>query len=146
MVAWFDGRAEYGPRALGSRSLMIDPRNATLGEILNRVVKKREAFRPFAPSVLEEEAPQWFEDVPFDGSPYMSMTLQAKVIGWEVYSHSSSRLQMAPNDSQRLPTAPYGYKHTCWLPMTPTDFHLLPPHEAYSPTILPGLNHGSDPI
>ena len=61
IVGWFDGRSELGPRALGQRSILCDPRRIDAKEILNRRVKKREAFRPFAPAVLLEEAANWFE-------------------------------------------------------------------------------------
>lgn len=61
IVAWFQGAMELGPRALGNRSLLADPRNANMREVLNRKVKHREIFRPFAPSVLEEHAGDWFE-------------------------------------------------------------------------------------
>ncbi len=77
VVAWFQGRSECGPRALGHRSLLADPRSASMHAYLNRV-KGREAFRPFAPSVLAETVPDWFE-VTRSGttiqSPYMSLTL-----------------------------------------------------------------------
>jgi len=60
IVAWFQGAMELGPRALGNRSLLADPRDANMREVLNRKVKHREIFRPFAPSVLEECAADWF--------------------------------------------------------------------------------------
>ena len=59
---------EWGPRALGNRSILCDPRRANMKEILNVKIKRRESFRPFAPSILREEVAQWFEeedDVPF---------------------------------------------------------------------------------
>jgi carbamoyltransferase len=68
-LAWFQGRMEFGPRALGARSILADPRSATMQSILNLKVKFRESFRPFAPSVLSEDAPDWF-DLDVD-SPYM---------------------------------------------------------------------------
>lgn len=61
VVGWFQGRMEAGPRALGNRSLLADPRRKDMREILNRKVKHREDFRPFAPSVLAEEASIWFD-------------------------------------------------------------------------------------
>jgi carbamoyltransferase len=68
-VGWFQGRMEFGPRALGNRSILGDPRSATMQKTLNLRVKYRESFRPFAPSVLREDVADWFE---FDGdSPYM---------------------------------------------------------------------------
>jgi carbamoyltransferase len=61
IVAWFQGRMEFGPRALGNRSLLADPRRSEMRDILNQKVKHREDFRPFAPSVLAEHADDWFE-------------------------------------------------------------------------------------
>jgi carbamoyltransferase len=61
IVAWFQGRMEFGPRALGNRSLLADPRRPEMRDILNQKVKHREDFRPFAPSVLAEHANDWFE-------------------------------------------------------------------------------------
>ncbi len=62
IVGWFQGAMEVGPRALGNRSLLADPRNPKMREILNQKVKHREDFRPFAPSVLYEKVGEWFED------------------------------------------------------------------------------------
>ncbi|HKY28019.1 MAG TPA: carbamoyltransferase C-terminal domain-containing protein, partial [Pyrinomonadaceae bacterium] len=61
IIGWFDGRSELGPRALGQRSILCDPRRQDGKAVLNSRVKKREAFRPFAPAVLLEEAENWFE-------------------------------------------------------------------------------------
>ncbi|HEY4512149.1 MAG TPA: carbamoyltransferase C-terminal domain-containing protein [Candidatus Paceibacterota bacterium] len=60
IVGWFQGRVEWGPRALGNRSLLADPRRANMKEILNERIKRREPFRPFAPSVLKEKMHKWF--------------------------------------------------------------------------------------
>ncbi|HUR41122.1 MAG TPA: carbamoyltransferase C-terminal domain-containing protein [Verrucomicrobiae bacterium] len=68
VVGWFQGRMEWGPRALGNRSILGDPRRADMKDILNLKIKRRESFRPFAPSVLRERVAEWFErdgDVPF---------------------------------------------------------------------------------
>ncbi len=68
VIGWFQGRMEWGPRALGNRSILGDPRRADMKDILNLKIKRRESFRPFAPSVLREAVPEWFEldgDVPF---------------------------------------------------------------------------------
>jgi carbamoyltransferase len=61
VVAWFQGRMEFGPRALGNRSLLADPRRPDMRNILNQKIKHRESFRPFAPSVMAEHADEWFE-------------------------------------------------------------------------------------
>ena len=68
-VGWFQGRMEFGPRALGGRSILGDPRNSTMQKTLNLRVKYRESFRPFAPSVRREDVADWFELD--DDSPYM---------------------------------------------------------------------------
>jgi carbamoyltransferase len=68
-VGWFQGRMEFGPRALGARSILGDPRSPTMQRNLNLKVKYRESFRPFAPSVLREDVSNWFELN--DDSPYM---------------------------------------------------------------------------
>ena len=75
VVGWFQGAMEFGPRALGNRSLLADPRNPAMRDILNVKVKHREIFRPFAPSVLDEEARDWFDLIP-EQMPheYMLMT------------------------------------------------------------------------
>ena len=68
VIGWFQGRMEWGPRALGNRSILADPRRADMKDILNLKIKRRESFRPFAPSVLREAVKDWFDleaDVPF---------------------------------------------------------------------------------
>lgn len=68
IIGWFQGRMEWGPRALGNRSILADPRRADMKSILNEKVKRRESFRPFAPSILREAVGEWFEqedDIPF---------------------------------------------------------------------------------
>lgn len=69
VVGWYQGGSEYGPRALGQRSMLADPRHAAMRERLNRKVKSRQSFRPFAPAVLAERAADWFEGV--GASPFM---------------------------------------------------------------------------
>ncbi len=68
-VGWFQGRMDFGPRALGGRSILADPRSPTMQKVLNMKIKFRESFRPFAPSVLREDVAEWF-DLEGD-SPYM---------------------------------------------------------------------------
>ena len=68
-IGWMNGRMEFGPRALGGRSIIADPRSPNMQKLLNLKVKYRESFRPFAPSVLREDVAQWFEMD--DDSPYM---------------------------------------------------------------------------
>ncbi|NJO67467.1 MAG: hypothetical protein HC826_00240 [Rhodospirillales bacterium] len=61
MVAWFQGGAEFGPRALGNRSFLADPRSAEMGARINAKIKQREPFRPFAPSIKEERLAEYFD-------------------------------------------------------------------------------------
>ena len=75
-IGWFQGRMEFGPRALGARSILGDPRSENMQKILNLKVKYRESFRPFAPSVLRESVNDWF-DLSVD-SPYMLMVSNVK--------------------------------------------------------------------
>jgi carbamoyltransferase len=71
VVGWFQGRMEFGPRALGARSILGDPRSPTMQSTMNLKIKFRESFRPFAPSVLQDRAPDWFDLKPGQESPYM---------------------------------------------------------------------------
>jgi carbamoyltransferase len=75
-IGWFQGRMEFGPRALGGRSILGDPRSETMQKTLNLKVKYRESFRPFAPSVLREDASEWFDLD--DDSPYMLLVSNVK--------------------------------------------------------------------
>jgi carbamoyltransferase len=76
VVGWFQGRMEWGPRALGNRSIVCDPRRADMKTILNAKIKRRESFRPFAPSVLEEAVAEWFEED--DAVPFMMQVFQIR--------------------------------------------------------------------
>jgi len=76
VVGWFQGRMEFGPRALGNRSIVVDPRRADMKDILNDRIKKREPFRPFAPSILEERVGDYFEQT--HPAPTMLMVYQIK--------------------------------------------------------------------
>jgi carbamoyltransferase len=86
-VGWFQGRMEFGPRSLGARSILGDPRSPAMQRILNLKVKYRESFRPFAPSVLREEMSSWFE-MDYD-SPYMLLVANVK---------NEIRRQMTPEE------------------------------------------------
>jgi len=76
VVGWFQGRMEFGPRALGNRSIVVDPRRAEMKDVLNDRIKKREPFRPFAPSILEERVGDYFEQT--HPAPTMLMVYQVK--------------------------------------------------------------------
>ena len=75
-IGWFQGRMEFGPRALGARSILADPRSSNMQKNLNLKVKFRESFRPFAPSILENETENWF-DINVK-SPYMLIVAKIK--------------------------------------------------------------------
>jgi carbamoyltransferase len=96
IVGWIQGRAEFGPRALGNRSILADPRSPDIKERINARVKFREEFRPFAPSILHEHGPAYFED--YQEAPYMERTLRfredviSKVPG-VVHEDRTGRLQ-----------------------------------------------------
>ncbi len=76
VVGWFQGRMEFGPRALGHRSIVADPRRTDMKDILNARIKQREPFRPFAPSMLAEAAGDWFEQD--YTSPFMVMVYKTR--------------------------------------------------------------------
>lgn len=96
IVGWFQGKAEFGPRALGNRSILADPRNPKMKDIVNKKVKFRESFRPFAPSVLEENAKKYFQiNIPL---PYMIVVAdvykdKAKLISSVVHVDNTARVQ-----------------------------------------------------
>lgn len=94
VIAWFQGRSEMGPRALGNRSILANPANKKMKDALNLKVKHREIFRPFAPSVLREKVSEWF-DIDFD-TPYMIINAQVKkpkIIPAVTHKDGSARLQ-----------------------------------------------------
>jgi carbamoyltransferase len=76
VIGWFQGRMEWGPRALGNRSIVCDPRRTDMKDILNLKIKRRESFRPFAPSILREEVVNWFEEE--DDVPFMMQVFQIR--------------------------------------------------------------------
>ena len=96
VVGWFQGRMEWGPRALGNRSIVCDPRRADMKALLNAKIKRRESFRPFAPSVLEEAVTEWFEED--DAVPFMMQVFQIReekraIIPAVTHVDGSGRLQ-----------------------------------------------------
>ena len=103
IVGWYQGKMEWGPRALGNRSILADPRNEKMKEILNEKIKHRESFRPFAPSIMEEYISDYFEiDIP---SPYMLMVAKIKQpekIPAVTHVDGTGRLQSVSKDSNPL--------------------------------------------
>jgi len=76
IVGWYQGRAEWGPRALGNRSIVADPRRPEMKGILNQRIKHREIFRPFAPSILAEKTGEWF--LKSHASPFMTLAYSVR--------------------------------------------------------------------
>jgi carbamoyltransferase len=76
VVGWFQGRMEWGPRALGNRSILCDPRRGDIRAVLNAKIKRRESFRPFAPSILDVAVAEWFEED--DAVPFMTQVFQVR--------------------------------------------------------------------
>ncbi|HEX7705868.1 MAG TPA: carbamoyltransferase C-terminal domain-containing protein [Thermoanaerobaculia bacterium] len=96
VVGWFQGRMEWGPRALGNRSIVCDPRRADMKDILNQKIKRRESFRPFAPSVMRDAVGEWFEtdyDVPFMLQVYQIREDKRAQIPAVTHVNGSGRLQ-----------------------------------------------------
>jgi carbamoyltransferase len=96
VVGWFNGRAEFGPRALGGRSILADPRRDDAKELLNLKIKRRESFRPFAPSILKEQVSQWFEldePVPFMEKVFPIRKEKQAQIPAVTHADGSGRLQ-----------------------------------------------------
>ncbi len=105
VVGWFQGRAEWGPRALGNRSILADPRRAQMKDTLNRRIKHREIFRPFAPSLPEESVGEYFEQT--HPSPFMTFAYPVReskraVIPAPTHVDGTARLQTVNRDSHPL--------------------------------------------
>jgi len=96
VIGWFQGRMEWGPRALGNRSIVCDPRRTDMKDILNLKIKRRESFRPFAPSIIREAVGAWFEtdyDVPFMLQVYQIREGKRTLIPAVTHVNGSGRLQ-----------------------------------------------------
>jgi carbamoyltransferase len=102
ILGWFQGRAEWGPRALGNRSIVADPRRADMKDILNRRIKHREIFRPFAPSILAEATGEWFDKA--HPSPFMTLAYGVRpekraLIPAPTHVDGTGRLQTVARDA-----------------------------------------------
>lgn len=105
VIGWFQGRMEWGPRALGNRSILCDPRRGDMKEILNAKIKRRESFRPFAPSILRESVAEWFEqddDVPFMMEVFQIRAEKRPVIPAVTHVDGSGRLQTVHRETNPL--------------------------------------------
>ena len=101
VIGWFSGRAEFGPRALGGRSIIADPRRTDAKEILNLKIKRRESFRPFAPSVLKEYAGEYFEqddEAPFMEKVFLIKESKRKSVPAITHVDGTGRLQTVDKD------------------------------------------------
>ncbi len=120
IVGWFQGRMEWGPRASGNRSILCDPCRADMKDVLNAKIKRRESFRPFAPSILREAVAEWFEtddDVPFMMQVFQIRPEKRSRIPAVTHVDGSGRLQTVHRD-----TNPLYYKlieHFCRLTGVP---------------------------
>lgn len=121
VIGWFQGRMEWGPRALGNRSILGDPRRADIKELLNRKIKRRELFRPFAPSVLDKYVAEWFEeddDVPFMMQVFQVRAEKRPLIPAVTHMDGSGRLQTV---SERTNSLYYGlidsFRNVTGVPM-----------------------------
>ena len=104
LIAWFQGRSEFGQRALGNRSIIADPRKAETKDIINSAVKFRESFRPFAPAILKEYIGEYFETESITEVPFMEKVLQFKAdktlkVPAVVHDDGSGRLQTVNSKS-----------------------------------------------
>jgi len=102
VIGWFQGRMEWGPRALGNRSILGDPRRADMKDILNLKIKRRESFRPFAPSILREHVAGWFEqedDVPFMMEVFQVRSEKRAQVPATTHADGSGRLQTVHKDT-----------------------------------------------
>jgi carbamoyltransferase len=105
VVGWFQGRMEWGPRALGNRSILCDPRRVDMKELLNAKIKRRESFRPFAPSILREAVSEWFEqedDVQFMMQVFQIREEKRVLIPAVTHVDGSGRLQTVHKETNPL--------------------------------------------
>lgn len=133
VVGWFQGHMEWGPRALGNRSIVCDPRRQDMKEILNLKIKRRESFRPFAPSILREKVYEWFEQD--DDVPFMMKVFQIRE-----EKHTQIPAVTHVDGSGRLQTV---YKHT-----NPRYYQLIKSFEALTgiPIILNTSFNENEPV
>ena len=105
IVGMYQGESEWGPRALGNRSIIFDPRHQEAKQIVNQV-KKRETYRPFAGTIMLEHAHEYFEMLQLEESPWMSFAIQAKEIAYEkvptlVHADGTCRIQTVTEEQNK---------------------------------------------
>jgi carbamoyltransferase len=105
VVGWFRGRAEFGPRALGNRSILADPRSPNAKQLINGKIKRRESFRPFAPAILKEHAHEYFEmdgnDAPFMEKVFVVIPEKRNLIPAVTHTDGSGRIQTVSLDNNQ---------------------------------------------
>ncbi|MCI0414379.1 carbamoyltransferase, partial [bacterium] len=104
IIGWFQGRMEFGQRALGNRSILLDPRRKDGRQVVNAAIKFREPFRPFAPAILEEKVQEWFDCPPGTRVPFMERALMFRaekrnLVPAVVHADGSGRLQTVDRNS-----------------------------------------------
>jgi carbamoyltransferase len=131
LVFWFQGRMEWGPRALGNRSLLADPRREDMRELINAKVKFRESFRPFAPAILAEDATDYF-DTP-SSSPFMLFTCPVRpsakgLIPAVVHVDGTARIQTVDQTNPRFRSLLQAFQHQTGVPvLLNTSFNVQEP-------------------
>lgn len=155
IVAWFQGRMEFGPRALGSRSILADPRDPRMRDRINSLVKKRESFRPFAPAVTEEGASEYF-DIPRgdeDAHAHMLHVVQVRPTHWDVLpavthvDHSARVQTVSKQHNHRFWTLLHEFEKVSGIPiLLNTSFNVkgqpivCTPQEAVDTFLFAGLD------
>ena len=102
IVGWFQGKTEWGPRSLGNRSILADARNPNIKNIINSKIKRRESFRPFAPSILFEQTNEWFEiekEVPYMSEVYPIRIEKTKLLPGITHIDGTGRLQTVKKEN-----------------------------------------------
>lgn len=122
IIGWFKGRMEMGPRALGARSILADPRSGEMRDKINKKLKDRESFRPFAPIVLQHEAPKFFDIPEGLSAPYMLMIFntharQRELIPAVVHVDGTSRLQTVTEDNPGFYKVLRGFQERTGIPI-----------------------------
>lgn len=153
VVGWFEGRAEFGPRALGHRSILADPRSKEMKDIVNSKIKFREEFRPFAPVILSNISDQYFNHINYQISPFMLGTFIArkeaqKMAPAVVHDDKTSRIQTVDDSYQgRYKQLLEGFFRVTGVPiLLNTSFNLKgepivnTPQDAYSTFIRSGID------
>jgi carbamoyltransferase len=152
VVGWFEGKAEFGPRALGHRSILADARNPSMKDLVNKKIKFREEFRPFAPMILQEKAGEYFKETKTLLTTYMLQTCKANPVAQEnvpaiVHIDRTSRVQIVSHSTDLFYALLKKYEQLTHIPvLLNTSFNLKgepivnSPEDAYKTFIKSGLD------